>query len=68
MARSSNGAGQLMAEQPVFAAVVAAVEQVKGRKWAEFRDEYGNTGRDLALDFAEKTRMKQVFELLNCEM
>jgi hypothetical protein len=43
-----------MAERPVFAAVVAEVEQVKGRKWAEFRDEYSNTGRDLALDFGRR--------------
>jgi hypothetical protein len=38
-----------MAERPAFAEVVAAVEQVKRRKWAEFRDEYGETGRDMAL-------------------
>ena len=29
--------------------MVAAVEEVKGRKWAEFRDEYGDSGRDMAL-------------------
>jgi putative transposase len=102
-----RGARRSMAERPAFAAVVAAVERVKGRKWAEFRDEYGDTGRDMALylgrrlcgmkltelaeavelrnygvvatnakryelrlaqDRAEKARMNQVLELLNCEM
>jgi hypothetical protein len=38
-----------MAERPALAAVMAAVEQLKGRAWAEFRNEYGDTGRDMAL-------------------
>ena len=97
----------MLADRPPFAAVIAAVEQVKGRRWADFRDEYGDTGRDLALYLgrrlcglklrelaraadmanygvvatnvrryerrlersrAEKARLKQVLELLNCEM
>jgi putative transposase len=105
--QEQRGARRLVAERPALAAVIAAVEQVKGRKWAEFRDEYGDTGRDMALylgrrlcgmklaelaeavglgnygvvatnakryelrlarDRAEKARMKQVLELLNCEM
>ena len=87
--------------------MVAAVEQVKGRRWVEFRDEYGDSGRDMALylgrrlcglkltelareaeiknygvvatnsrrselrlarDRAEKRRMAEVVNLLNCEM
>jgi putative transposase len=105
--QEQRGARRLMAERPAFAAVVAAIEQVKGRKWAQFRDEYGDTGRDMALylgrrlcglklrelaaaaelrnygvvatnakryelrlerDRAERSRMKQVLELLNCEI
>jgi hypothetical protein len=106
-AQEQRGARRLLADRPPFAAVIAAVEQVKGRRWAEFRDEYGDTGRDLALYLgrrlcglklrelaraadlanygvvatnvrryerrlersrAEKSRLKQVLELLNCEM
>jgi hypothetical protein len=94
-------------EQPPFEAVIAAIEKAKGRKWADFRDQYGDTGRDMALflgrrlcglklaelarlvdlrnygvvaanakryerrlarDRTEKAQMKQVLELLNCEM
>jgi hypothetical protein len=29
--------------------VIGAVERVKGRRWAEFRDQYGDSGRDLTL-------------------
>jgi hypothetical protein len=44
-----RGARRLLAERPPFAAVIAALENVKGRKWADFRDQYGDTERDLAL-------------------
>jgi hypothetical protein len=47
--QEQRGARRLMAERPTFAAVVAAVEEVKGRRWVEFRDEYGDSGRDMAL-------------------
>ena len=39
----------MMRERPPFEAVIAAVEKVKGCKWSDFRDAYGDTGRDLAL-------------------
>ncbi len=29
--------------------MIRAIEEVKGRKWAEFRDQYGDSGRDMAL-------------------
>jgi hypothetical protein len=48
-AQEQRGVRRLLKERPGFAAVIAAVEQVKGRRWAEFRDEYGDTGRDMAL-------------------
>ena len=47
--QEQRGARRLMAERPTFGAVVAAVEKVKGRRWAQFRDEYGDSGRDMAL-------------------
>jgi hypothetical protein len=105
--QEQRGARRLLVEQPPFEAVIAAIEKAKGRKWADFRDQYGDTGRDMALflgrrlcglklaelarlvdlrnygvvaanakryerrlarDRTEKARMKQVLELLNCEM
>jgi len=47
--QEQRGARRLRTERPTFAAVVAAIEKAKGRPWAEFRDEYGDTGRNLAL-------------------
>ena len=44
-----RGARWLMARRPALAAVIAAVEKVKGRRWTEFRDECADTGRDMAL-------------------
>lgn len=105
--QEQRGARRLVTERPSFEVVIAAIEKVKGRKWGEFRDQYGDTGRDMALylgrrlcglkltelaemvdlknygvvatnakryerrldrDRAEKARMSQVLELLNCEM
>jgi len=48
-AQEQRGARRLLAERPKFEAVMAAIEKVKGRQWGEFRDEYGDTGRDMAL-------------------
>lgn len=47
--QEQRGARRLLAERPPFEAVIAAIEQVKGRQWADFRDQYGDTGRDMAL-------------------
>ena len=47
--QEQRGARRLLAERPTFAALIAAVEKVKGRHWADFRDEYGAAGRDMAL-------------------
>jgi hypothetical protein len=68
--QEQRGAGGLRAERPAFRPVIAAVEQVKGRKWAEFRDEYGDTGLDLALYLGRLCGMKlaelaQAVELRN---
>ena len=38
-----------MARRPGVAEVVAAVERAKGTKWAEFRDQHGDWGRDAVL-------------------
>lgn len=47
--QEQRGARRLLAMRPPWEAVIAAIEKVKGRKWAEFRDQYGDTGRDMAL-------------------
>jgi len=47
--QEQRGARRLIAERPTLKAVVAAVEEVKGRRWAEFRDKYGDSGRDMVL-------------------
>ena len=39
---------------PGWEAVVAAVEAEKGERWEEFRDRYGDWGRDLALHVARR--------------
>jgi hypothetical protein len=95
------------ADRPPFEAMIAAIENVKGPKWADFRDQYGDTERDMALYLGrrlcwlkmteltgvvglrnygvvatnakryerrlargrtEQARMKQVLQLLNCDM
>jgi hypothetical protein len=47
--QEQRGARRLVAERPPFEAVIAAIEKVKGRKWSDFRDPYGDMGRDMAL-------------------
>jgi hypothetical protein len=47
--QEQRSARRLRAERLLLAVVIAAIEQVKGRKWAEFRDPYGDSGRDMAL-------------------
>jgi hypothetical protein len=39
------------------------VEKVKGRKWAEFRDEYGDSGRDMALYLGRRVCGMKLLEL-----
>lgn len=42
-------AARRLAARPDWAAVVATVERLKGEPWEDFRDRYGDGGRDLAL-------------------
>ena len=48
-AQEQRGARRLIEVRPDLAAVIAAVERVKGEKWDEFRDRHGDRGRDLVL-------------------
>ena len=61
--QEQRGARRLLAQRPTFAAVVAAIEKVKGRKWAEFRDEHGDTGRDMALYLGQRLCGLKLLEL-----
>ena len=61
--QEQRGAGRLMESRPRLAAVIAAVEQVKGRKWAEFRDEYGDPGRDMVLYLGRRVCGMKLTEL-----
>jgi REP element-mobilizing transposase RayT len=48
-AREQRGAARLAAGRPELAEIIATVERIKGRSWLEFRDEHGDSGRDLVL-------------------
>ncbi len=48
-AREQRGASRLGSARPQLADVIARVEKVRGEKWTEFRDRYGDSGRDLVL-------------------
>jgi putative transposase len=48
-AREQRGAGRLKNQHPGLAEIIDAVERLKGEKWTEFRDRYGDSGRDLVL-------------------
>ena len=41
-------------ERPVLAGVIGAIEQVKGRKWTEVRDQYEDPVRDMALYLGQR--------------
>lgn len=47
--QEQRGASRLIENRPPFAEIVALVEKAKGRKWNQFRDEHGDSGRDMAL-------------------
>jgi putative transposase len=44
-----NSAKRRLSTRPGIDEIIAAVEEVRGEKWEEFRDRYGDDGRDLVL-------------------
>jgi hypothetical protein len=52
-AREQTGLRQLVA-RPTLAEMIKRVERLKGEPWAEFRDRYGDWGRDLVLYLGRK--------------
>jgi hypothetical protein len=49
--------------RPRLSEVIAAVEQVKGQEWGQFRDRYGDGGRDLGLYLGRKACGLQLQDL-----
>ena len=62
-AREQRGAGRLAQARPKLGEVIAGVEQVKGEKWDEFRDRYGDRGRDLVLYVGQRVCGMKLVEL-----
>ena len=48
-AREQRGVGRLQTARPAFEEVIARVEELRGERWDEFRDRYGDSGRELVL-------------------
>ena len=51
--------------RPRWAEVVRVVEKIRGEKWAQFRDRYGDVGRDLALYLGRTACGLSIVELSN---
>jgi hypothetical protein len=47
-------AGRRWGKRPTLDQAIAAVERVRGERWAEFRDRHGDAGRDLVLYLGRK--------------
>jgi hypothetical protein len=47
--QEQRNAQRLTVVRPELERVIECVEQVRGEKWAEFRDRHGDRGRDLVL-------------------
>ena len=47
--REQRGAARLAQGRPEIQQIIQAVEGIKGQKWRDFRDRYGDSGRDLVL-------------------
>jgi REP element-mobilizing transposase RayT len=47
--REQGAAERLAVPRPTLAQVVSSLEELRGEKWSQFRDRYGDTGRDLVL-------------------
>ncbi|HNQ88639.1 MAG TPA: hypothetical protein PKM73_08500 [Verrucomicrobiota bacterium] len=52
--QEQRGAGRLLVERSALDAVVAAVENVKGLPWPDFRDRNGDTGREMTLTLGRR--------------
>jgi putative transposase len=61
--REQRGARRLREQRPELARVIRCVEEVKGEKWEVFRDQHGDSGRDLALYLGRKVCGLKLAEL-----
>jgi len=62
-AQEQRGARRLATPRPGLAEIVAGVEKVKGERWSEFRDRYGDSGRDLVLYMGRRLGGAKLSEL-----
>jgi hypothetical protein len=62
-AREQRGVARLGSARPRLEDVIANVEKVKGEAWAEFRDRYGDEGRDLVLYVGQRACGMKLGEL-----
>jgi REP element-mobilizing transposase RayT len=61
--RESRAVARLALDRPGFAAIVAAVQRLKGEPWAEFRDRHGDHGRARVLYLGRKAGNLKLGEL-----
>ena len=57
------GAAKVLGGRVGWEAIVKAVEQEKGERWMEFRDRYGDWGRDVALWLGRTVGRRRLQEL-----
>jgi len=64
--REQGAAGRLLVARPLVSQLVANLEKLRREKWIEFRDRYGDTGRDLVLYLARRRcglKLKELAEM-----
>ena len=61
--QEQRGARRLVEKRLGLETVIAAVEQVKGEKWDEFRDRHGDRGRDMVLYLGRRVCGMRLAEL-----
>jgi REP element-mobilizing transposase RayT len=52
--REQRGAVRLRVARPALKEVIARVEELRGERWAQFRDRYGDRGRELVLYLGQR--------------
>jgi len=61
--QEQRGAKRLIEVRPGLDEVIAAVERIKGEKWAEFRERHGDRGRDMVLYLGRRVCGMKLVEL-----
>ena len=61
--REQRAAVRLAVARPNLSTVIGCVEKLKGESWAQFRDQHGDSGRDVVLYLGRKHRSLKLDEL-----